>query len=1642
MASNINNKKLQRTPVIENIVNSLLVQANDGDETVRTSVLASIYEIGFRQPNTMLALSCEYLNKNQKIDLTHRVAILKSIHQILEQRRDEVVDSLAAQLVSMAISEMTRDKEVVPEWQQAASSLIVSLGLRFPSQIMDELVKRFETGSIPHYFIMKTLGDFIGSNPIPTVPRIRDVLSRVLPVLGSIKHDNIKWVFAAAMGHFSDAIVAYVSNIDAGTDKSLNQYSFSSEFYPALELMFSKWLTSNHEKVRLVTIQAIGSICAILSIEQLDAQVARIVQGVLALLKKEKDLLPITQALCTILDVCVKNNLKLQIEALLVPIMTTLHPLVCMTPDYSNPSSTKIFNEVLRCFEIVGRGFPDQLVSFLSAKLEIKEARSRAGSLTIMRHIITRLDSELDDKKGLILSATKPLILTETSLFVKKHLAQVVIAMASHQYIQLQGGECLIEFIIKGSSYTTDAEVGRVVTAPAKKPEPVTAETVTDVEFRSICDNILNLITTTIPDMEGVLWPYLFESITPIEYTGSVPIVAKCLAFIAWSKRDNEADDYYIDFDREVNLPKPTQIIARYFVLLAMPHRRNQQGTRVLEAMRAIGPILHPSICDMWDVTLPKLVAFLEEHPDDAAFNRAQWEELVLRLLSETIKNAADDEWTVALGSSLAEQIDHYKRDPALKRSLYKQLGLIMQKCSHKEFIKSKIDVMFLSVDYSCAAENEGCAIGLGYCAASHFDIVLEKLGGFIKNNMAKKTGFFKKSGPKGIKNCVLLSLAYAATYAQSSLLSSRVEVHMINPIRPSITLLKKPGKKISAIKMIDFIGKAMHGDKVPGFIFKQRDELFKLLISYMSSPPPSVNLQVKIDGVNACSTLVNLSPVLPLDLEAQVVALVLTFFATQVTPATATTVSDDAEVVQLITSVNNLFSTLLFNQTSIVTLTRLITYLDPLSRSKEAHLREKALYCILYIVKKFIEYSTEAETLPADKKFENMGVVLALVIPRCTDPEVTIRKYAIESIQLMLYIDYMLKNTTHENRRIKPIEHLHPLSSIRESIATTDVNEQFTLVFEVSTIISKMITLDEIPKFLEHSLKGLQDIQVFSTNGTCIIINGLIKTRGGELIDYVPVLVKGLLGSMEGITSDTTMNGTLVSLRSLANHHLVPVLTELLGFPMPHTVHVIKSLQIIAKDKNLVVPTLNYLMDLLNNKPVYEERPDPKDKKKTVPFPYNVAMAATCSIGEILQLEEVEDIAGLFYCQLFSTLALRVGTTNNSLPGIIEDKLNPKAKPVTIIPSQQTVASFRQFFKSVKEDEMLEAIEAKGSMNGLEAPDYHLSIQAITAEFAQAHPDLIKGVFEYLIPYQRANYVPQRIITLSVIAELVNHCKDKELLQRLINTLLNALVEPAVKLISLKGLGNIVETGEEQTNRYAPTVIDALSSSIDDADEIMAMESMIGLSKIFTIVDESRVAPILVNICNRVKPAFEKPNNEIRAAAFQLFGSLWRFGSGLASDPFYEQIHNNMPTLIMHVNDESPLVQSACKTSLRQLSKLLRTEEARLFFNKRSFDADATLDYDAFLDELSKLLITFYTDRINYFIMTSIEYYKSNWTQLRGNAATLTGFILGNLPEDKRLNTTLNPTLITKSLISLFNEKSPQVRKKAADAMSFLHTY
>jgi len=311
-----------------------------------------------------------------------------------------------------------------------------------------------------------------------------------------------------------------------------------------------------------------------------------------------------------------------------------------------------------------------------------------------------------------------------------------------------------------------------------------------------------------------------------------------------------------------------------------------------------------------------------------------------------------------------------------------------------------------------------------------------------------------------------------------------------------------------------------------------------------------------------------------------------------------------------------------------------------------------------------------------------------------------------------------------------------------------------------------------------------------------------------------------------------------------------------------------------------------------------------------------------------------------------------------------------------------------------------------------------------------------------------KGNYDGQRYVAAFAIAEMVNHTQDDTaLLDQIVTQLLTALVDPKLTVAALRGLGNIVSSTAEQINTYASSILDALMASVDSQKDFVALEAMTSLVKVFQVVDETRIAPVLINVCHRIRPAFDHGNELIRSASATLFGSLSRFGAAGSKlqGTFGEQIHSNLACIVVHVNDESPKVQTAFKRTLFQVGPLLGNEQLKTILNTpHIFSPDMDIDYQEFLFmHLSKALIAGFPERLNSYVQTCLDpYFQSHWDVIKANAASFVGTILGHMPEEVRKSSGINPGLISKALVELLSSPSAIVRAKVAESLSLLHSY
>uniref|UniRef100_A0A4W6EG08 Maestro heat-like repeat family member 1 n=1 Tax=Lates calcarifer TaxID=8187 RepID=A0A4W6EG08_LATCA len=502
---------------------ALLDAANDKDSEVQEQVRKSMLTLGKQQPDRVLAMCQDYLLKHPKVSPQNTPTFDKHTARVSATSQNDICSTRIKSIISLASDEMTRSK-VIPDWQQAASNILVAVGNKHINDIMEEILTKFQPGVLPHFFVVQTLANLSISNVYGMVPFLNAILGTMLPMLSMAKQDNMKWVFSSALCHFSDSILEYLANLDKAPDPTVRKDTFSSEIYAAFDILFSNWLQSRESKLRLTVAEAVGSMCHLMASDKLEEQIPKLIPAILSLYKKNNEHYVISKSLCQVLDASVNMGSRV-LETQLDSLLFALHQQVSAPTDYNNPPTVKNHNEVLRCFSLLANSFPDRLVMFVLQKLENSNERSRMGSLAVLRHLINSTTSTMETKKLLILASIRQ-PMADHSNKVKKRVVQVISAMAHHGYLELEGGELLVRFIVQHCAL------------------PDTYQEVTNEALRAMCDSTLHLLTTTVGRLADVLWPKLLYYLTPAQYSNATTPLCKSLIVLGNKKKNNQ-DIYY-----------------------------------------------------------------------------------------------------------------------------------------------------------------------------------------------------------------------------------------------------------------------------------------------------------------------------------------------------------------------------------------------------------------------------------------------------------------------------------------------------------------------------------------------------------------------------------------------------------------------------------------------------------------------------------------------------------------------------------------------------------------------------------------------------------------------------------------------------------------------------------------------------------------------------------------------------------------------------------------------------------------------------------------------------------------------------------------------------------------------------------------
>uniref|UniRef100_A0A665TI48 Maestro heat-like repeat family member 1 n=1 Tax=Echeneis naucrates TaxID=173247 RepID=A0A665TI48_ECHNA len=934
----------------------------------------SMLTLGKQQPDRVLAMCQDYLLKHPKLVVSHRVVILQTIELIAGCSIEEISSPRIKSIISLASEEMTRSK-VIPDWQQAASNILVAVGNKHINDIMEEILSKFQPGVLPHFFVVQTLANLSDSNVYGMVPFLNAILGTMLPMLSMAKQDNMKWVFSSALCHFSDSILEYLANLDKAPDPTVRKDTFSTEICAAFDILFNNWLQSRESKLRLTVAEAVGSMCHLMSSDKLEEQIPKLIPAILSLYKKNNEHYIISKSLCQVLDASLSMGSRI-LETQLDNLLIVLHQQVSAPVDYNNPPTVKNHNEVLRCFSLLANSFPDRLVMFVLQKLENSNERSRMGSLSVLRHLINSTTSTMESKKLLILASIRQ-PMADQSNKVKKCVVQVISAMAHHGYLELEGGELLVRFIVQHCAL------------------PDTYQEVTNEALRTICDNTLHLLTTTVGRLADVLWPKLLYYLTPPQYSNATTPLCKSLIVLGNKKKNNQEPSFNIDFKQEGR---------RHWCkvqLYRMLYVSRGHGMPSLALLQILSASIHPKTESLWEKEIPPLL-----------------------LLSKTLATIDDDKWVCQLAAEATRYLPTYNLALEEKSFLYRCIGVTLQQCFNKEVVKKQLQEILLTARHNDAVEREGVAMGIGLCANSHLEGTLAKLDEFGKSDAFKKSpSIFNLLKDRNdvevekVKSTLILCYGQVALNAPPEKILNRIDQDILRCIskhfNTKVLGIKVETKdltmKLSLIQSVGLIAKAISECvKKQGYIFTRKQELINVMLDFIKAEPAdSMRTPVRHLVMNTCANL--------------------------------------------------LYPSVCF-------------------------------FC-------FLDQNMVS--------FHNLGALLGRLSPRCSDPHPAVRAAAMDCIYSLLYIQLRYEGFALDYKD----EAVDSLLLLKDKLENPDYSVLYKTCSDLTKVHqAKRLPQQQLTTLVFMLFEGLVDSQTNCCRASSVILNTLLKNRGGGLQELVAI--------------------------------------------------------------------------------------------------------------------------------------------------------------------------------------------------------------------------------------------------------------------------------------------------------------------------------------------------------------------------------------------------------------------------------------------------------------------------------------------------------------------------------------------------------
>uniref|UniRef100_A0A1B0CX25 Maestro heat-like repeat-containing protein family member 1 n=2 Tax=Lutzomyia longipalpis TaxID=7200 RepID=A0A1B0CX25_LUTLO len=1641
-------------------INNLL-ESLDKDDTVRGAIESSVIRIADQSPNEVLQTIYEFRQKHTKLSEVNVSTILRIVeHVTCTKKAQESLTEVTIQRISeMCIAELVKTPDACPVIQKPALESLVALGRKNCDVVMENLMRQMTHGQVTHFMVLHSMGQLATANPTGIVNFLKHIFRIILPTLDTVKQDHVKQAHAFAVGRFCEAIAENHIDESLPAEPADMKDEFAVEIGIAYEVLLGNWLSSREPKVCAEILVALSHMFPLMAQDKIVEQLQKVIPTVVGLYRRSIDRISITQFLAAILKTSTGQSPDL-LNPVAYSLCVSLFDLICVNPNYEKPQTVKGHNEVLRCFDLLAQNYSHHILDLLLIQLQSNNERERIKALLVLSHLTNTKDALVSTKNREFCDILKLMIGNEKSLKMKLVLLKTIIAFIQKSFTK---EKIFIRFIVRHC-------------CPYSKLPTEYGNAEEHAEFLQICNNSLFILSTTVGTIDDVLKRELLNYFMLQDYTWACGTLAKSLASLFTKDPEIHTEDAIGDINTEdlalkTSIPKPESIFVRCLALIAEGEdaKRTQH---ILHFLKAYASTINKHLPLLWNEKIPELLMILQKNGKFQDFGEA-----LLQFLAATMKDVDDINFPVTLIDEVKEQLPLYTLNPNQANEfkippLLSERGMILRVLATClchildentaegiiELIANAAKQERIEKTLQDGEENAltAAAKAFGIISRSYLSQVLGKLHTLLTEEGRKKqtSGFFstlnfmKESQKEGdmfkIKVFVIESYGYIVTHCPPELFLTDVEKYIVQFLYEELQDARDAYLKSRILDiLLNICQHLLAASSGSGnATLKLRNNIIQQILKIPIDGADNLPFLPKILRLGTALVRIDPDDEMAEPEEIHFLERICENFFTcaqRLKNKFESPEEDDRNsylakyLNESLPELNEFVRAILEENPSPACLDDISSILDRWSRDRNCEVRICAGHVtngVLEVYMKTMKMGCEAPS-----KFNQTGHMIGKAVPRCIDSNATVRQIYVDVLRKILEISHIYETLTLPDTET---EWVKELIKVRSEIVTDDPTEVYKLANEIAKIVA-----DRLPSFQHMALSrsllaGLSDPEKSSAIGASVILKFFMQLKGSEMFHAITTLINECLEAISNCDLDNVKIGVLKAIVALAKHHPKLVCAEMLAQSLPYDANVAQFWRTLCSDQELAGTIIDNFLSTLSSSCLYEP-----DLKKRFPELFGMLLTTLATYTGVLAPNAPTNPA---QAGKTSTPASKAA----SKFGFIPNKESVKTSPCEV-----ALQTFKDFLRNLGMEQVAIVFDVCPQLATTENLGHFVDIvqpiaNALVSELGITSTAM-RQVVTVMSKYIPSPYDPQRVAAISLYSQLVPHKPSGEIVSVIILHLNSSLNDPhpLVRGCCLRGLGFVASLATFDADKYSEMTLTALMKGLDDTGSTdlmnIPLESIQGLSRIMVTMSCKKIEMFQISLAIRIRPFFENGILELRNSAICLFGDVCQskldaiakkgdeVDEQMSLEPFREQLYYNFCPLLLHLCEvEAPIARST-KITLKKMCALLKAPKLASMAQMHLLE-HGQLNYEAFLEDFVKVIGEELVENMSDFIESCLPHFKSQWPEVRGNAAVLVGLL-------QNFNTTNQPNLehITQKICALLKDESPSVRVKAATALGYL---